>query len=613
MFYNSHKKDLWNEQMAVSLAQTEQKEIHYFGEPWSLNDLERIPHLHFLATSIREALHADKTVRDKEFQNKVAYEAFVELCNKDIIFLLKINQQYYLLSKLFEEVLGTKGKWAHFVDELRHQNHQQINQEGQFIAKSPTVDRPLPSVLYVPPSAFAWNEPDPNWSNFQKWQHYEAELKRITSHYHQQKVAIYQEAANEDIKFFDNVLSKLKKGSTEYDDIKAVKDEFDIKKKELLSRNIYNSNGDIDSAAVEKLERDWIQAHKEMNEGFEKCCRKHPHNTVLQDAYTEHQTRHQNLKAKINKLDVEFEKARSELSDKIKECRTACKEEVDEKLKEMLQAVDKADLSELSESDKERLMQLSDAISNSRTQLASATNSEQCHTILSDIAQKFKEDAHFLPQSLKDKIQPIAAHLENITVHEDSKIEKQATNDVVPDVPHSFPSLDASQEEFDSEAVLADSDLGNSVIKNNEEVEGLPQEHASDRNLTIEKVRMFKAQNIVQREQLNGEVNHTQKDASPLSDMFNGINEEIKIIIETKNPSEAILGKLNEIKELISEISTNPREAMEKMDDLYDKISDSEGVFFDPQAVVNELDGAQEALEHYLANDDEASVTPSLN
>ncbi|WP_058532842.1 hypothetical protein [Legionella saoudiensis] len=603
--------------MAVSRVQTEQqKEVHYFGEPLSLNELERRPHLHFLASSIRETLHANKTERDKEFLRKVAYEAFVELCNRDIFFFLKITQQYYLLSKLFEEVLGTKEKWAQFVDELKHHYHQQqMNQEGQFISKNPVVDRPLPSVLYVPPSAFSWNEPDPSWSNFQKWQHYENELKRITNNYHQQKAAIYQEAVEDDIKLVDNVFAKLKKGSPEHNDVKALKDEFNIRVKELKSRNLYHANGGLDSVAVEQYERDWVRMHNDMSEGLKKCCKKHPHSTELQEAYVEHQARHQGLKSKVNKLDAEFEQARSELSEKLKECRTACKDEVDEQLKEIVQVIDETDLSGLSDSEKNNLFQLRNAINVHRKQLASATSSEQCNTILSRISDQLKENVPFLPDSLKDKVQPLAAQLEGLTVLDDSTVAKQASHTEASDLQHSSFTLNTSEHEA-NEVVIDEVDLGlDEVIKSNEEVEELPQENPSDRHLTNdnEKMRLFKdlkAQNMEQREQLNGEANPIKKDNNPLSELFALINEKIKIS-ENTNSSEAIVNTRDDIKELINEISNNPEKAQEKMDELYDKISASQGVFPKVQPVLDELDAARDALEDYLANKEEESVTIS--
>ena len=610
--------------MAVSIEQTEHKvrldaniNLHkkkhsYYGEPWSLDELERIPHMHSLATSIREIFHAEKTFRDKEFQNKVTYEAFVELCNRDIIFSLKIHQQYYLLSKLFDELLGTKGKWVHFVDELKHQYHQQqLNHEGQFIAKSPTVDRPLPSVLYVPPSAFSWNEPDPNWSNFQKWQHYENELKRITNNYHQQKAAVYQEAVEDDIKLVDNLFAKLKEGSPEHVDVKALKDEFNIRVKELKSRNLYHANGGLDSVAVEQYERDWVRMHNDMSEGLKKCCKKHPHSTELHEAYVEHQDRHQGLKAKVNKLDVEFEQARTELTEKLNEYKTACKDEVDDKLKEIVKAIEKTDLSELSESEKNNLFQLQNFINEQQRQLASSTSSEQCNMVLSRISDQLKENAQLLPASLKDKIQSIASHLEGITVLEDSA--KQATHTDESDLQHSSFNLDTSQHEV-NEVGIDEVDLGrDEVIKSNEEVDVLPQENPPDRNVTNETMRLFKdlkAQNIEQREQIKGEANPIQKDNNPISGLFASINEVINVI-ENNNPPEAVVNMLDDIKELINEITNNPENAKEKMEELYNKINTSEGVFPKVQLVLNDLDTAQDALEEYLASKEEDSPTIS--
>lgn len=334
----------------MATTQMENKEIHHFGEPWSLKTLENIPHLHFMAILIREVLHSIKTLRDIDQQNKAAYEQFIDLCNNDIVFFLKITQQYYLLNKLFENVGITQEKWVHFLDDLRHHYQQQINQNNQFVPKGPSVDRPIPPVSYVPPTIFAWNEADPAWSNFQKWQHYENELKRITNIYHQQKATLYQETVEKDLDMLDGVLDKLKEGSPEYDDVSALKKACENKKKELLSRNLYNSDGQLDPGAVDKFQKDWFRANRDLSEGLKHCCHKYKGNKIFDDAYAEHQDRHENLKAKISKLDVEFDNARSELSEKINECRMASTNEVDSNLKQIAQALDDIRSSELTDS-----------------------------------------------------------------------------------------------------------------------------------------------------------------------------------------------------------------------------------------------------------------------
>lgn len=67
----------------------------YYGEPFSMEELEKIPHLHLLAKGIRDALqYANKYVRDIELQNKHDYEQFVALLHHDLIFHLKITQNY---------------------------------------------------------------------------------------------------------------------------------------------------------------------------------------------------------------------------------------------------------------------------------------------------------------------------------------------------------------------------------------------------------------------------------------------------------------------------------------------------------------------------------------
>lgn len=80
------------------------KEIHYPSEPWSLDQIEKIPHLHPLAKEIRNALSTtNKYRKDINFQNKLNYEHFISLLNNDLVFRLKVTRQYYLLSQLFEK------------------------------------------------------------------------------------------------------------------------------------------------------------------------------------------------------------------------------------------------------------------------------------------------------------------------------------------------------------------------------------------------------------------------------------------------------------------------------------------------------------------------------
>ncbi len=598
--------------MAVPQSeQMEHNEIQPMGEPWALEELERIPHLHFLASSIREVIHANKTIRDREFQNKVAYENFIELCNNDLVFFLKITQQYYLLNKLFEEMSGPKEKWVHFVEDLRHQyQQQQLNQNSQFVAKSPTVDRPAPSVLSVPPSAFAWNEPDPNWSNLRKWQHYENELKRITTNYHQQKVAVYQQAMDEDIKVMDNLLEQLDKGSPEHQEALTIKNDLHQRRREVFSRNLHNAKGELDANKVEQLERDCVMHRKKMQDDILRCIHKFPKNDYFKEARDRLQDNQLLVKAKVNALDVDYERARSELSEKIKECRTSSKKEVNDELKQIADAIDSMDLSELSEVEKDNLVQLKDKLNESRKQLASATSGERYQEVLRDITQSLKELAPLMPASLANKIIPATEHLESMVVSDAPKIKQQHQNHGVQDqlINHATNSIDP---EVEAPELAEDSDLDHAQVLDDQVAAQVPSQDSSlAQNSTIEKVRLFKAQNMELREHLDDK-NQVMEAVNPGIDILNSITEQVERI-DTSELSAEQIGQLQEIKSLIEEIVNNPNQSLERIDDLYDLIMESQEIIPNFKETLDQVMEAQDALENQVRHEHEESATLSL-
>lgn len=86
------------------MAATIEKTFHCTGKPnllkiWTLEDLERTPHLQARAQSIRNQLQGHKTLSDIESQNKIKYQEFLNLCSKNLLCYLKITQQYNVISK----------------------------------------------------------------------------------------------------------------------------------------------------------------------------------------------------------------------------------------------------------------------------------------------------------------------------------------------------------------------------------------------------------------------------------------------------------------------------------------------------------------------------------
>ncbi|MDR3441930.1 MAG: hypothetical protein P4L65_02820 [Legionella sp.] len=233
------------------------KEEHNHGEPWSVDQLETIPHLHHIARSVRAAISAtNKNLRETEHQNNMRYQNFISLLNNDIVFRLLVTNQYYLLAKLFEDPYD-EIRLAKLIDRIQHHERRKHQVKGEWEAAAA-----LKTNISIPQYRkedneylFQWTHPDPNLSNIEKWQHYEQEIQRITFHFHVQKARIYHESCNSHIDRVGNLLNVLRQNEPEYrEEIKKLEvlhKELTAKSQAIKSKPLYKPDGSYDLEAAE--------------------------------------------------------------------------------------------------------------------------------------------------------------------------------------------------------------------------------------------------------------------------------------------------------------------------------------------------------------------------
>ena len=233
------------------------KEEHNHGEPWSVDQLEKIPHLHHIARSVRAAISAsNKNLRETEHQNNMKYQNFISLLNNDIVFRLLVTNQYYLLAKLFEDPYD-EIRLAKLIDRIQHHEKRKHQVKGEWDAAAA-----LKTNISIPQYRkedneylFQWTHPDPNLSNIEKWQHYEQEIQRITFHFHVQKARIYHDSCNSHIDRVGNLLNVLRQNEPEYrDEIKKLEvlhKELTVKSQAIKSKPLYKPDGSYDLEAAE--------------------------------------------------------------------------------------------------------------------------------------------------------------------------------------------------------------------------------------------------------------------------------------------------------------------------------------------------------------------------
>ncbi len=322
------------------------KETHYPGEPWSMEELENIPHLRPVSKSIRDVLHiTNKYLRDIDLQNKQDYENFVERLNSDLVFRLKVTHQYHLLLNLFKDP-HEKSRWIKFLNEIRAEeqaSHQKQQQNASPITRVQTPSRPIDSASNQP--VFHWTHPDPNLSNMQKWQHYELELQRMTLDYQVQRIRIHKNALETDIQsnsgYIDRMIRALRRDVPEehraIEELNKIKEDVSTKVQEIMSIPTYREDGTRDHHAVAEQEKQMDLLRQELDSRIKGVIENlTTENAELNALCAERSERQLMFSKEINELDSQYIQQKNELMVHLSTAREASKQEVVDNLDKLI-------------------------------------------------------------------------------------------------------------------------------------------------------------------------------------------------------------------------------------------------------------------------------------
>ncbi|RUR10402.1 hypothetical protein [Legionella sp. km772] len=236
---------------------------------YSLDDLERTPSLHARATAIKEQLHARKSIREREQQNKEEYLAFLDLFDKDPVFRFKVTQQYHLLRALFEDP-HLKAQWQAFLDDVEQadKNKKRVINEWTEYAQAKTQELHNQSLAQANNSSFQWTHPKTHASEMEQWAHYERELQRVSFNYHQERAAVHLKAANAHINHLDGVIEHLRNQANENTDLiqhlENQRERAHARREHLLNAKPHHSKHPHSLVAMQKYEQECQSLKKDI-------------------------------------------------------------------------------------------------------------------------------------------------------------------------------------------------------------------------------------------------------------------------------------------------------------------------------------------------------------
>ncbi len=228
------------------------KEIHYFGEPYSLEEAENIPHLHVVAHATRNQLHAIHSIRETDFQNKLLFEAITHLLNTDMMFRYLVTKDYSLFLSLFPDT-EEKERAIQILNELNARDKIIYPPMQPILPKVvKAIDSNVPNNTDQPimHPLFSWSHPSPNLSSAEKVQHYERELERVNFNYNMEIFRIHNAFAKDDDQYLNRALQIYKKDPVRYKNEISEIENFQVtiaEKHRLIDEiNPYKVDGSID-------------------------------------------------------------------------------------------------------------------------------------------------------------------------------------------------------------------------------------------------------------------------------------------------------------------------------------------------------------------------------
>lgn len=418
---------------------TAKRELHYLGEPFPLEQLENIPHLHNLARQIREVIHANKTFRDIELQNKLIYENFVARFNSDLVFRLLITKEYYLLSSLFKDP-KEKAKWIKFLDELRRsdrEDHQRQIAPATIIVKADTNKLPIYAASGQP--QFSWNHPSPNLTNIEKWQHYEKELQRLTFNYHIQKVHVHNKLLESDLQCIEQMKEMLDTSDDAnkqaFEELSLIAQNIKLKQQEIL-RIPLKEDGTFDIQAVAQQDEKITLLQKELSEKMEQFFSKFgTKNSEIGAMRSNYMAQKQPYLAELKNIDITYKEQSTGLKKCIAGVSSASKEDINNSLITSIETIKQINHSVLDKKQSSRIAHSIKDLEDLKVSIAQSTDPYHIQRLLIASGKKLSILIEVLPVESSNKIK---TDLESL-----KKLAGSNVLNPTSDAPHHFYNLDS--------------------------------------------------------------------------------------------------------------------------------------------------------------------------
>lgn len=385
--------------MAEPILETlEAIKLHHFQEPWTLEELEQMPHLHSVAQTIRDQLQAHKTLRDLDLENRMEYEAFLDLCTHNLLFYLKITHQYYLISKLFNEP-RLHARWIRHLNHSRHHHHERLHQQQAALHNTGLSKSTTPELLHhsLHPALFGWEHPSSNTSNIGKWQHYEQELHRITDNYRNQRTRVYSQSYEATINQINAMVGVMRNSGRDGNrpairELEVIRDQFRMLRSELLHSpmNSVEATKSINAAMVGRLEQ-----------FFSNYTGSDPEINHLRMEYKTEQTR---LARELNELDRSFEEQNRLLTQQIATARLVVKNDLNKWLAAVAKTFNDIKTSESQHVPAEFMQDAIERFEHFQARLRTTDNFDEVQTLLNESREELINIAEVLPEPIKAQL-----------------------------------------------------------------------------------------------------------------------------------------------------------------------------------------------------------------
>lgn len=387
-----------------------------------MEELEHIPHFHYFAKKIRDGLEiTNKSLREIAFENKKNYENFMALFNSDLVFRIKFTHEYYLLADLFDDP-KEKAIFMRLLEELRVQKRdyrQRLQTVEPIIIKTKANSLSLESTA----PRFDWTHPDSGLSNYEKWQHYESELQRITFDYNLQKIRVRNNSLLAESDCISRLIAQLSQDEPKNREmiakLKAVQNDMETRKQQIMGIPTHKQDGSVDLKKVAEQE---AQMERLQNDVFSRVdgllSALGNENAVINEIRAEHEALKEEYAEEIRDIEQVFLVQKEELTLHLEKAKAL--HLVDEIIRN-------ASSSQVDENQRDNHEKSIQTLENHKNRLTATNDPVQIQTIL----QECKDELAKVKSLLQDSVDVINPPDEEVLA---KKVEQENPEARIPEV-----------------------------------------------------------------------------------------------------------------------------------------------------------------------------------